>query len=1066
MMGSKRQQSFMDPVPQSKAARLEGDVGAVPLPELSKSTDVPRYSSSQSAQYTGACLSYYLPGQERVDTASQWSRMCIRNSRSPLCHPTFTGASNTSKVVYGPDSAMSLGNSSPTLEKGLMLKQMFASYYSPSPGNCSPNVASLITPVAMKTLGGADHSQKMENPVSLAIPKPVYGPHPCFTELPCSTGPGYGLESRPHGVMPNIFDDEWFGHYGNVSSLHRRDPKGLMQQRELRSEHDAERIPQKEVTAEDCQGMGSAGLNRFSAFSHPSHDCYTCRPSRSGPTPERCQRFQVPTRAYYIPPSHLHNYDPEALSQCGISPEAYQDPTPDSRYMQIPQRNLLYNSRPHFDAESTSACRGVGQKYIEGVPPHQAFAPPFYTNLPLPSHLILRNFAPPHPAYQIHVNGEISTAPPQKYHMSVPNLQVDRPLDYSMQRTKPTFPPKPLHRLHGTPGILQSPFELDNGSFSNRSPVKRPQGPHLNRPAYPTGGCGVSATSGGLPDTPTSKLVICDQSKSKFMKGTFSKCGDCIPGSYMQCEDHGEADEGQTPPSPPMPVINNVFSLAPYKAYLDATGMLPPARQWQNDDHPMTPKQMKQDVVVEKEMKPQMDDLQRALCDNAYTEVKIKSEKMELEEIPCAIRAYMVKNVNTHDGTGTIVKKELGDSVNAESMLGLNIVVKSDCELKSSVLIDAKDPITSECRIQTAVKHDTEPTLTGNCIREDTPPVVSPPPVPTMPPQTSETDFCLQKIPPQALKITNFKMVLPKVLQIPASSTSVEILKSPVETKAAVDCSRQARHHFMELHQSLLRLLHNFMSKRPLQDLRTWLSHLNLGEPVYPPAKSQKISCLVGTGVRAVWFLDQELSAVLLKVLEKLRTYIASGSCPFPHVIRAGAIFVPMLLVKEVLFPQVPGTFIDQVLQEHRVELRPATLSEERHLTQLQKRACSSKLRRLLSLKHLPEVYPDVLNLLYYVSVNKVLDSNSSDGSPKSSQVSFFFFFFFFVFVQVCTAPWVSFNPSSCAKHRFNAVGASLMPFLYPFHSCISSPNLIFIPVYLNLNLQIRLNRDLLRTLL
>ncbi|KAK3570739.1 hypothetical protein QTP86_025380 [Hemibagrus guttatus] len=116
----------------------------------------------------------------------------------------------------------------------------------------------------------------------------------------------------------------------------------------------------------------------------------------------------------------------------------------------------------------------------------------------------------------------------------------------------------------------------------------------------------------------------------------------------------------------------------------------------------------------------------------------------------------------------------------------------------------------------------------------------------------------------------------------------------------------------------------------------------------------------------------------LQKVLYQLENYVQIQECPFPHVIRAGAVFIPMLVVKEVLFPQVQGTFIDQVLQEHRVELRPTTLTEERQLTQLHKRAFSSKLRRLLSLKQLPDVYPDVLNLLYYDGVCKFLEVNST----------------------------------------------------------------------------------------
>ncbi|KAF4091589.1 hypothetical protein AMELA_G00038660 [Ameiurus melas] len=164
---------------------------------------------------------------------------------------------------------------------------------------------------------------------------------------------------------------------------------------------------------------------------------------------------------------------------------------------------------------------------------------------------------------------------------------------------------------------------------------------------------------------------------------------------------------------------------------------------------------------------------------------------------------------------------------------------------------------------------------------------------------------------------------------------------------------------------------------------KNWLSRLDLDESASSPAKTQKVSCLLGSKARDIWMKDEETVRALQKVLFQLENYVKIQECPFPHVIRAGAVFIPMLVVKEVLFPQVQGTFIDQVLQEHRVELRPTTLSEERQLTQLHKRAFSSKLRRLLSLKHLPDIYPDVLNLLYYEGVCKVLDSTPTDDTRK-----------------------------------------------------------------------------------
>ncbi|KAG7276267.1 hypothetical protein CRUP_018649 [Coryphaenoides rupestris] len=92
------------------------------------------------------------------------------------------------------------------------------------------------------------------------------------------------------------------------------------------------------------------------------------------------------------------------------------------------------------------------------------------------------------------------------------------------------------------------------------------------------------------------------------------------------------------------------------------------------------------------------------------------------------------------------------------------------------------------------------------------------------------------------------------------------------------------------------------------------------------------------------------------------------------------------MVVKKLLFPQVQGSHIDQVLQEHKVELRPTTLSEEKHLTQLHKQAFSSKLRRLMSLKHLPDIYTDVLNLFHHACVSKRLGVNL-DGAKHGESV-------------------------------------------------------------------------------
>lgn len=197
----------------------------------------------------------------------------------------------------------------------------------------------------------------------------------------------------------------------------------------------------------------------------------------------------------------------------------------------------------------------------------------------------------------------------------------------------------------------------------------------------------------------------------------------------------------------------------------------------------------------------------------------------------------------------------------------------------------------------------------------------------------------------------------------------------------------------MELHQSLNRLIANSMSHTPEEELKGLLAKMEEDhESKSLPSKTKNISrileVLKAPRGKEVWLKSGEIASALSCILSQLEIYIYTKNCPFPHVIRAGTIFIPMVVVKETLFPQLQGCYIDQVLQEHRVELRPTTLSEERLLTQLQQRCCSSKLRRLLSLKQLPTIYPDLLSLYYHDCVHKHLGSGSPAGLQNSAQVS------------------------------------------------------------------------------
>lgn len=261
-----------------------------------------------------------------------------------------------------------------------------------------------------------------------------------------------------------------------------------------------------------------------------------------------------------------------------------------------------------------------------------------------------------------------------------------------------------------------------------------------------------------------------------------------------------------------------------------------------------------------------------------------------------------------------------------------------------------------------------------SCLREVTP-ARSPPPAPFAP-LHPDGKINFLNIPPQCLKLSSYNIILPET-NLPRS-VQISASKSPSVQPAppAIPLQAPVRKHFFELHQSLVKLVSKSVAALSEETLRSWLSRMELNP--LASSKSQKVGCLFGARGREAC-LNEEMKSSLEQVVRRLKEYTAQEHCPFPFVVRTGALFLPMLVVKEVLFPSVHGALIDQALQEHRVELRPTTLSEEKTLIQLHKRACSSRLRRLMSLKHLPDVYADVVNLLYYTCVCKQLESPSCE---------------------------------------------------------------------------------------
>ncbi|KAM4660966.1 uncharacterized protein AAGF69_007393 [Amazona ochrocephala] len=204
---------------------------------------------------------------------------------------------------------------------------------------------------------------------------------------------------------------------------------------------------------------------------------------------------------------------------------------------------------------------------------------------------------------------------------------------------------------------------------------------------------------------------------------------------------------------------------------------------------------------------------------------------------------------------------------------------------------------------------------------------------------------------------------------------------------------RSTRQYFTMLHAWLCDLLSGSAARSSPQLLREWLKKAEAaeeqGEAVpKSPLKAKNDSCVPehhkAAKGKEIWLAFQDVPALLTNLLSQLETFMFACKCPFPHVVRAGAVFIPIHVVKKKLFPKLPGVSVDRVLQEHKVELRPTTLSEERHLRDMELKGCTSRMLKLLALKQLPEIYPDLLNLHWHNSIKQQLGSHSKTGKNPS----------------------------------------------------------------------------------
>uniref|UniRef100_A0A8C2WFL5 Si:dkey-73n10.1 n=1 Tax=Cyclopterus lumpus TaxID=8103 RepID=A0A8C2WFL5_CYCLU len=658
-------------------------------------------------------------------------------------------------------------------------------------------------------------------------------------------------------------------------------------------------------------------------------------------------------------------------------PSSHINVSPSSQYMEHPMASA---TNLHKDKPNTSLCAGQSHNNspfprVDQTSPARRVSQPGVS----PPSIQTNRFFPP--LTSLHVDRPVF--PPT-------GLSMDRILDYSSCDSKvmclkkpkslPVSPAKWLPRSshHSSDRVHPAVPNCANIRKIIYSPAATAPGNQQNGPVSSSGTAVLKGNLKRSISHSSSPIIIKDEDR------------DLCEVEQVKKRQRGEMEKGEVgneTDSPPMPVIDNVFSLAPYKAYLQASGGLFPGRIVQSAEQ--REDKTRQDI---KAKRPTQDEQQSLVCLNSKTtcaDTPTEKPAVEIFE-PKNIKVEKVHPSNPDDSSKSpvsqrycskiTIKKEPEEtcSFNSEPMLVIKKCEPDVLEGKSSLADETASHESKPGEVTVQMNLSSQAEI---CRLYEQ--VVTLQPKSTTPPQPPESKLDFKNIPPQCLKLSNYNLIFCDVKHsCPAPLPERPPVQPIPECIPKLEVQMPVRKHFFEMHHSLSKLVSNFVLASSEQELRTWLSKLELAEVVSPPAKVQKVSCLLGVKAREVW-LNEEMKSALHKVLDRLREYTAQERCPFPHVMRTGAVFLPMLVVKELLFPMVQGSFIDQVLQEHRVELRPTTLSEEKLLIQFHKRACSSKLRRLMSLKHLPDIYADAVNLMYHTCVCKHLESTSPDVQKR-----------------------------------------------------------------------------------
>ncbi|XP_052528196.1 uncharacterized protein C15orf39 homolog isoform X1 [Tympanuchus pallidicinctus] len=652
-------------------------------------------------------------------------------------------------------------------------------------------------------------------------------------------------------------------------------------------------------------------------------------------------------------------------------------------------------------------------------------------------------------AFGFMVNGKSPLFPSTYLKPPTPQSHYPSPLDCFASRpaapgTLPSLkamgPPRdleppplpPAGYLHPNPGFAFSPMDAvlftEDHSDGRKAPLEAHGGRVVTRHSsafhpihtpqktpdgllgpFPKGEAGYS-----LDKALTANLVPCQQQVVKAGVGDATKehfipCRAICPQERLRDLQSGDV----SPPSPPMPVINKVFSLAPYREYLEGT-----------EGSTDVPKEHPQGDAATP---------QNSSSGQEPAGVKATSSSLRGEGESCHQKIPEVSPepaAGSHPG----LQHSGGEPIPADVALDLSLK-KSSVTTGSTGTEGMLDPGEKEGPLgQVEVAEDTKVPLQLAEAGGDTKAQV--------PPNRVEVgEDTKAQVPAQLVEVSSkdrshfqssaaFMFKKYKILKSwgppgapqPSSpphawqgSPSTSVPQEPCHNTKPVDTSPAlpqpplpaspchipaqpcvVNQGFSALHMSLCSIISCSVSASSPELLRDWLRRTEPGDTLAETPRSLP-KTKNGSKLpepqkppkgKEIWLAFRNAAALLSKLLAQLEAFAFTRKCPFPYVLRAGAIFIPIHVVKEKLFPELPGASVDQVLQKHKVELRPTTLSEEKLLRELELKGCTSRMLKLLALKQLPEIYPDLLNLLWHHSIQQQLGRLSAVGRSHPALVS------------------------------------------------------------------------------